>query len=140
MDYTKKENRIAAVDKLNADCLKAFKHLGMKLSSYSMVKIYDDYIELSHIEQDKKDSYFGRSAFASELSIRSDYYFSSNVKQRNTISVGSCGSFSPENKAPYWRAIHAGEVLKNWKSACDIVNIFCKKRRELVEEIHQQNK
>ena len=137
MDYTKQKNRIKALDNLNAECLKAFRNF--ELSKDAIIEVQGSQVVISFREQDKESSYYGHAAFASEIRINAKYkeYGSCDTCE---LSVGSCGSFKPKNKGVYWRAIHAAEILKNWKAACDIVNSFCKKYRELSEEINQLNK
>ncbi|MFM7852301.1 MAG: hypothetical protein ACKO96_10405, partial [Flammeovirgaceae bacterium] len=51
------------------------------------------------------------------------------------ISFGSSGSFTPLNKASYWRTIHASSILKNWDSFCEIAKHATQKYSELVKII-----
>lgn len=137
IDYTKQKNRVKALDNLNAECLKAFRRF--ELSKDTMIEVSDDSIDISIKEMDKKSNYAGRAMFASEVRIYSKYRSYASFDDCE-ISIGSGSAFTPEYKSGYWRAIHAAEILKNWKAACDIVNLYCKKYRELTEEINQLNK
>lgn len=138
-DYTIKENRIKALDKLNSDCLKTFKDSGIELSKDAIVDVNENSIEISFREPDKTSSYYGRAAFGSEIRIFPRNESFRRVKECE-ISVGSSGSFTPEHKSAYWRTVHAAEVLENWETACLIVNTYCKKYDDLSKEIHEQNK
>lgn len=55
--------------------------------------------------------------------------------RENEINFGASGSFNPNDKACYWRTVHAGEILKKWKTAIVIINEHCKAYAKLEKEM-----
>jgi hypothetical protein len=74
-----------------------------------------------------------RMAFASDISMQS-YSFDDTAPINFKINFGSSGSFTPENKASYWRTLHASEVLKNWDVVCEILTDYINALNELRNE------
>lgn len=101
--------------------------LAMQLgfSEELLVTVYDNSIRLG-IEVEKNSN---------SLLFASDVIFSiertsiiSHLKAK--INFGSSGAFSPENKASYWRTIHAAIILQNWGAMNEIFSRYCKRYRE----------
>jgi hypothetical protein len=54
-------------------------------------------------------------------------------KEESRIDYGSSGSFSPSNKASYWRTIHAAEILKEWDYFIEVSDKYFHKIDELMK-------
>jgi hypothetical protein len=91
-------------------------------------------LEIGLKESDKKSPYFGRMSFASDVRV----YTKANGLRKNEsaeISVGSSGSFSPQDKASCFRTITAAKILENWDAVTNIIEIQCNEYRKLEKEI-----
>lgn len=104
---------------LSAQLLGTLKNLGLHIADNAMVVIHETQVEIGI----RKDEY--NFEFASEFPIYSRKTPYGGEKIENSMNVSSSGTFNPNNTSPFWRTVHAGEVLKNWEAVCEIVNHFC---------------
>lgn len=138
-DLKTAEGRQQASTALVADCLKAFEKAGIRLCDHATVRIDTSYLEIGIIELNSNSSYFGKTAFASDISF---YAFNGSRYggRENSINFGSAGAFDPSDKASYWRTLHAAELIRNWDKACEICNEFCAKYEDLQQQFIEANK
>lgn len=88
---------------------------GLKLAPTAAVKImYGRHLAIGLKQGD-------RLAFSSEVNIYS-HKINSIRGWRQEINFGVTGGFSPEDTIPYWRTVHAYEVLTNWDSVMSIID------------------
>jgi len=59
-------------------------------------------------------------------------------KPRYHLNFGTSGSFTPSDKAPYWRTINAAIILQNWTDITNLCGEYCRQLREL-RKIEQEN-
>jgi len=132
-DLTTKEGRIKALNIIEMDCIKRLRQAGVETSPFVKIRI-NDYCAVISICIDKIDS--------GEITIYNSLPSILNNKKESTINFGTSGEFNPTNLFSYWRTIHAASILKNWETACKIVNESCQKFINLEKEIEQliQNK
>ena len=135
------QGRKEALTNLTEDCKKSFISSGIELYEKAIIKIDRNGVEISIMHDDPKSSYYGASAFASEINIYAKESSKTGLWDReNEMNFGSSGSFNPKNKESYWRTIHAANCLKNWDKVCEIVNKFCSAYNDLSKNIFELNK
>lgn len=131
------ESRLEALKKINGDCHQAFINAGIELSPDAIFGLSSSTLDISIRCLNKESRSYRSSVFASDITIyakRNNYY-----NQENEINFGCTGSFNPENKASYWRTIHAASCLKNWDKVCEIVNTYCDRYKQLEDEMLKQS-
>lgn len=114
--------------------LKSFKSIGVKLSPNVEVRISRNMISIGIHHPDE----VGSMTIASEINIYSDYPDSyDSLKLINEINVGTSGSFTPDDEAPYWRIIHAAEILTHWEEVTSLVNFTCLQYADFVDSLRK---
>ena len=132
MDYTKKKHRQAALDNLEMAFMTEMENTISGFHRRCIAKIHRNRIDIAI--QDEK----GNELFASDVSLYPETT-STFFPQEKGINFGSSGAFDPKHEAPYWRTIHAAIILQNWDIAMGIVETYCMKMEELMEEFKQAN-
>ena len=115
---------------LRINFLKDLRNDGVELSDDAICRIGENYVEISISKIDKpNEAAFGSSIelFAKQVSILGH--------RENQISVSSSGNFDPSCRESYYKHIHTASILKNWDAVCEIVNSYCKKYSDLLNEI-----
>lgn len=127
---TYKEQMEIIMSNLRNNFLKDLKNAGVELSDDTICRIGENYVEISISKIDKPtEAAFGSSI---ELYAKQDNILS---KRENQISVSSSGNFDPSCRESYYKHIHTASILKNWDAVCEIVNSYCKKYSDLLNEI-----
>lgn len=116
--------------KLENSFLNTLRDKGLEIYEKASVEISATMISIG-VESDRPDYIH---MFASDITI---YIF---PKKSIELNFGSSGSFTPENKASYWRTIHAATILKNWEIVQSVVSEYSDKYFELRDEIFELNK
>ena len=122
-ELTSQEQAKIFYTQLVEDCKKAFLNAGIELYR-PVITIGSSSLEISVAPENPKSEF--ETLFASDIT----FYSSPFYEREPEINFGSSGSFTPENKASYWRTIHAANILKNWEKACEIFKMYCKKHKE----------
>lgn len=115
---------------LRINFLKDLRNAGVELSDDAICRISENYVEISISKIDKPtEAAFGSSIelFAKQVSILGH--------RENQISVSSSGNFDPSCRESYYKHIHTASILKNWDAVCEIVNSYCKKYSDLLNQI-----
>ena len=123
-NLTTEQGRKSAIEKIEQSFINSLREIGVELSEEATCAIMSNCIDLCHQN-------LGMSQVT--IWVKKENYI------KNAINFGSSGTFTPEDKEPYWRTIHAASILKNWDKVCETVNEHCKKYSELEEEIKKQN-
>lgn len=111
------EGRQAAVKSITDNCKARLVVAGVLFSDNVLLKLdagaYSGKLSITIRDDDPKSSYYGRSAFGSDV----DIYDRVGWPVRGIeISFGSCGCFTPDtNPSNYWKTIHASSLLVNWE-------------------------
>ena len=126
LNNRKMKNFKILVNQNNKLFLNSLRNNGFELAPNTYANVSESYIEIGLYKPDVKDE----RLFASEISI----YIKSapwNKGEEMEINFGSSGSFSPENKASYWRTIHASSFLKNWDKFKEVCELYANKYEKL---------
>lgn len=99
---------------LNKAFIETLRGVGLNLAKDVVAEITSNKIEITVLNEK------GSKLFGSGVTL---YLFGSYV----TINFGTTGSFTAEESAPYWRTVHAAEILKNWDAVCEIVVYYIQK-------------
>lgn len=127
------DGRRAALDALKSEFLQSLRGiLTLSLSPDAGVDLHRNSARI--FVEDKK----GRTLFGSEVELyaENDCF---GKKEEASINYPTSGSFSPEDKASYWRTIHAASILQNWVPVFDVLNQYCNRRRDLEKQIRTIN-
>ena len=132
-DLKTQKGRNAALANIHSNCLSAFISAGVELSPDVEFEVSAKFLVIT-IKKTKK-----LSDFSSSVHINCGNTDRFSGFNEPTISFGSTGSFTPENKSSYWRTIHAASCLKKWFKVCRIVGQSCLEYRELIKKIKEEN-
>ena len=132
-DLTTLEGRLKAIEEIEISLLESFKKNKITLSENAVCRIQNNNVEIGIKEPDEKK--VRKMQCASEITIYARITNQSFGNKDNEINFGSSGVFTPNDESPYWRTIHAANILQNWGKACEIVNVHCKFYDELEKEI-----
>lgn len=132
-DLSNRETRLKAFRKLEGQLIDTLISAGMRLNKNTWVTLSGSQIEIYLVNKDKESKYYRKPVFASDVNIYLNKDF--NGEESFKISFGTSGSFSPEDKAPFWRTIHAANLLNNWGNVCKISKEYFDKYTELETSI-----
>ena len=131
-DLTKRSERYKAVGELGRGFCKEFKATFEKSSPDLFCQVSDSQIEIGVKEESKdKHDWF---LFTSSITFYGPTFFN---EDRFDLNFGSTGSCTPDDKASYWRTIHASEVLQKWEKAKELCEKYWELRKTLVEAIEK---
>ena len=118
---------------IEKDFIKNLRSKGLQLSDNAVCNISSNEVVIG-VNYEKRKGY--QMDFASDINIYCARTTLGFLKECE-INFGSSGSFTPECKASYWRTIHATEILNNWESVCNIVNLYCRQYDIMIEDYHK---
>jgi hypothetical protein len=130
LDLTTVAGRIDTMQLLNKTARFEFMSHGIELNKETLFRIGENYIEISIKETNSESSYFGMSAFGSEITISRSQSINDKIEKKDSfkydISYGSSGNFDPSKKdIGYLKTIHAASLIKNWDTVIQLMNAWC---------------
>ena len=128
-DLTTKTGREKAFRQLEALLIDTLISAGVRMNKNTWITLSGSQMDIYLINKDKESKYYRKPVFASDINIHLNKHFSG--KESFKISFGTSGSFSPEDEAPFWRTIHAANILNNWDNVCKISKEYFDKYTEL---------
>lgn len=126
---------------LNEKFIAALKRNGFELAENAVCRVTNNVIYIGIFGGEIYENGSKSIAFASEVEFYAkhddEYDF---FNRKNEINFGTTGVFDPSNQSSYWRTIHAASLLKNFGTASELVNLYCKEFEALRKEIASQEK
>ena len=107
MDLSKIKNREKYIIDCETNLINELREINLSISPNAVASIRDSTIEIGVNYQNRQGYKFD---FASEVKVY--------IEDKSMFASGSSGSFDPldeSNLSSYWRTVHGGEILKNWR-------------------------
>jgi hypothetical protein len=133
-DLTTEQGRKEAEKEIENSFLNSLRTYGFQIADDSVCVLDKNKIELG-IESTKKDGWRIDNQSSIDLYAERKGKDVVYMERENSINFGTSGNFTANDKACYWRTIHAAEILKQWEFACKLINQHCKAYAKLEKQI-----